>query len=46
MKKKNEKEFMKIIIMELFINLLGNSIKYSKADVAPIINIKYKKIKG
>lgn len=31
-------------IQQLFINLLGNSIKYSKADVAPIINIKYKKI--
>lgn len=31
-------------IQQLFINLLGNSIKYSKADVAPIINIKYQKI--
>lgn len=31
-------------IQQMFINLLGNSIKYSKADVAPIINIKYKKI--
>ena len=37
---------MKVIpfqIQQLFINLLGNSIKYSKPDVAPEIKIDYEK---
>ncbi len=31
-------------IQQLFINLIGNSLKYSKADIAPIININYSQI--
>ena len=31
-------------IQQLFINLIGNSLKYSKADITPIINIKYAQI--
>lgn len=30
-------------IQQLFINLLGNSIKYSKTDVSPVIKIDYSK---
>ena len=33
-------------IQQLFINLIGNSLKYSKADSTPIINIKYTQIIG
>ena len=31
-------------IQQLFINLIGNSLKYSKADITPNINIKYAQI--
>jgi signal transduction histidine kinase/CHASE3 domain sensor protein len=31
-------------IQQLFINLIGNSLKYSKNDVAPIIKITYSKV--
>lgn len=31
-------------IQQMFINFIGNSIKYSKPDVKPKINISYKKI--
>jgi signal transduction histidine kinase/CHASE3 domain sensor protein len=31
-------------IQQLFTNLIGNSLKYSKADVPPVIKIEYKKI--
>ena len=31
-------------IQQMFINLLGNSIKYSKANVPPEIHIDYRKI--
>jgi signal transduction histidine kinase/CHASE3 domain sensor protein len=31
-------------IQQLFINLIGNSLKYSKKDVAPIIKITYSQI--
>lgn len=31
-------------IQQLFINLLGNSIKYSKTEVQPVIKIEYKKV--
>ncbi len=31
-------------IQQLFINLIGNSLKYSKPDVAPIISVKCEKI--
>ena len=31
-------------IQQLFINLIGNSLKYSKKDIAPLINITYSKI--
>jgi signal transduction histidine kinase/CHASE3 domain sensor protein len=31
-------------IQQLFINIIGNSLKYSKKDVAPIINITYSQI--
>ena len=31
-------------IQQLFINLIGNSLKYSKADIAPIIKISYSQI--
>lgn len=31
-------------IQQLFINLLGNSIKYSKPEVQPVIKIEYKKV--
>ena len=31
-------------IQQLFINLLGNSLKYSKKDIAPIIKITYSKV--
>ena len=33
-------------IQQLFTNLIGNSLKYSKDDVPPIINITYSKIKA
>jgi signal transduction histidine kinase len=31
-------------IQQLFINLIGNSLKYSKPGIAPVINIKYEEI--
>lgn len=31
-------------VHQLFLNLLSNSLKYSKSDIAPIINIKYSKV--
>ena len=33
-------------IQQLFINLIGNSLKYRKADVAPLIKITYQKVYG
>lgn len=33
-------------IQQLFLNLISNSLKYSKENVAPIITIEYKKIKA
>ncbi len=33
-------------IQQMFLNLLSNSLKYSKNDTAPIINIEYTKIKA
>ncbi len=33
-------------IQQLFINLIGNSLKYSKKDITPVIKINCKKIMG
>jgi signal transduction histidine kinase len=33
-------------IRQLFVNLLGNALKYSKADVPPVITVTCKKVKG
>jgi len=33
-------------IQQLFLNLLGNSLKYSKKDVAPVIQIAYSKVQS
>ncbi|MEC4005723.1 CHASE3 domain-containing protein [Flavobacterium sp. SUN052] len=33
-------------IQQLFTNLINNSLKYSKANVSPVININYEKISG
>ena len=32
-------------VRQLFINLLGNALKYSKPDAAPVITVSYKKVK-
>lgn len=37
---------IKVQLMQLFNNLISNSIKYSRANVSPIIEIKYKQVVG
>ena len=34
------------VVKQIFINVIGNSLKYAKADTAPIINISSKKLKS
>ena len=33
-------------LQQLFHNLIGNALKYSKADVPPVVQVSYRKVKG
>jgi signal transduction histidine kinase len=37
---------VRVQFLQLFNNLISNSLKYSRADVAPIIEIEYKQVTG